>query len=143
MPEDQKDEIINRLKGRGVKYFQIEQLKKSYKFERTPIKDKYGEEITYLRQLKLTNEKNGTIRFEILKNKMNSIALIGEIEIEIEREIDKQKLNLLAEHLKNNLFHSANKIYMSYYLKDNQNKDFAWATTNFDKNKIEVTINDY
>jgi hypothetical protein len=143
MTQNLKEEIMNRLKGRGIKYFQIEQIDKSYNFTKVPIEDINGEEITYLRQLKFSEEKDDFVQFEILKNKMNSIALIGEVEIEIERKIQKSELKLLAEYFITNLFHTAKKIYMFYYLKDKPNRDFAWATTNFDNDKIEITINDY
>ena len=74
-------------------------------------------------------------------NSANLGKLTG-VEIEIERKISKSELKLPAEYLTTNLFHTAKKIYMFYYLKDNPNRDFARGTTNFDNDKIEITIND-
>ncbi|MBL4668263.1 MAG: DUF2971 domain-containing protein [Flavobacteriales bacterium] len=92
-----KTEIMNRLKGRGIKYYQIEQIKNTYKFEKSAIEDINGNEITYLNQIPEATTNDRIVKYGILKYKMNSIGKIGEIEIELERKITEIELNWLAE----------------------------------------------
>ncbi len=48
MPESQKEAVMNRLKGRGIKYYQIYLKEKSYQFDANPVLDKYENSPPYL-----------------------------------------------------------------------------------------------
>lgn len=141
--DSHKTKIMNRLKGRGIKYYQIGQIKNTYKFERSEIEDVNGNEVTYLNQIPefITNDKS--VNYNIIKYKMNSIGKVGEIEIDLDRKIKENELNWLAQLFKEDLFRNAERIYMRYYLKTDLTKDFAWATTNYTDEKFEIKIHEY
>ncbi|WP_394973721.1 DUF2971 domain-containing protein [uncultured Croceitalea sp.] len=143
MDNAQKTEIMNRLKGRGIKYFQIEQIPTSYKFRVSPIKDDYGDEITYLSQIpsKITN--TDPIKFEIIDKdywKFNGKATIN---IELNSVASISELEWLAKTIRKNLFIQAERIFMFYYTKSQKDKDAAWATSHFENGEIKVKINEY
>jgi hypothetical protein len=143
MSKPHKTEIMNRLKGRGINYYQIELIKNTYKFERTSCNDINGNEITYLNQIPTSITSDKIIKYNILKYKMNSIANIGEIEIQLEQKIKENELIWLAQLFKDDLFRKAERIYMRYYLKTDSIKDFAWARTNYTDEKFEIQIHEY
>jgi len=140
MDSNQKFEIMNRLKGRGIKYFQIEQLSKTYKFKANSINDIYSSEINYLKQIPSSITGNIPVFFKIVKQDYWVIRKKGNIEIELEKVINKKELLWLAELIKENLFYNAKLVIMLHYIK-NQNRDTAWATTHFKDGKIDININ--
>jgi Protein of unknown function (DUF2971) len=140
MDNEQKIDIMNRLNGRGIKYFQIEQLPKTYKFDAKPIEDINGSEITYLKQIPAEITGNIPINFKISKQDYWAIRGKGNVEIELEKVINKKELLWLAETIKSNLFYKAELVIMLHYIKD-KDRTIAWATTHFKDGKIEVNIN--
>jgi len=48
MPEEQKEMLMERLKGRGIKYFQMYLEEKSYRFKAQPVEDKFEHTPKYL-----------------------------------------------------------------------------------------------
>ena len=49
MPEKQKKDVMATLEGRGIKFYQIKQIQKTYQFEREEINDILKEKISYFR----------------------------------------------------------------------------------------------
>ena len=140
MDNEQKFEIKNRLKGRGIKYFQIEQLPKTYKFKAKPIEDINGSEITYLKQIPSTITGNLPVNFKIVKQKYWAVGAKGDVEIELETVIKENELRWLAQLIKENLFNNAELVIMLHYIKG-KDRTIAWATTHFKDGKIDVNIN--
>jgi len=142
MDDKQKRTIMNTLKGRGVNYFQVEHVKKSYNFKAKPIDDINGSEITYLRQIPKEVTGNISVNFKISKQDYWAIRGKGNIEIELEQVINEKELLWLAETIKENLFYNAEMVIMLHYVK-NRNQDMAWATTHYKNEKIELNINGF
>lgn len=143
MLENQKIELMNRLKGRGIKYFQIERIDKTFQFTAKEIRDHNGEDKTYLTQIPSTITKHKPVKFEITKQKFFKPILLGEIEIRLESIINNNEIIWLANTIKDIIFQTAIRIFISYFI-ENQNDDLVpWATSNFADNKFEISINDY
>jgi Protein of unknown function (DUF2971) len=140
MDNKQKFEIMNRLKNRGVKYFQIEQIPKTYKFEAKSIEDINSSEITYLKQIPSTITGNLPVNFKIVKQKYWAVGKKGDVEIELEMVIKENELRWLAQLIKENLFNNAKLVIMLHYIKG-KDRTIAWATTHFKDGKIDVNIN--
>ncbi|SCY98009.1 DUF2971 domain-containing protein [Flavobacterium caeni] len=143
MIQEEKTELINRLKGRGIKYFQIERLDKTYNFTAKEIIDHNGDEKTYLTQIPNSITKHKPIKFEITKQKFFKLNLLGEIEIRLESIINNDEIFWLANTVKNIIFQTATRIFISYYIEGQKDDFIPWATSNFADNKFEIKINDY
>lgn len=140
MELNEQDKIMNRLKGRGVKYYKIEQIPKTYNFEAKPIEDINGSEITYLQQIPSNITGNLPVNFKIVKQRYWAVGAKGDVEIELEKVINENELRWLAETIKENLFNNSELIIMLHYIKG-KDKTIAWATTHFKDGKIDVNIN--
>lgn len=68
MADKQKDVIMTRLKGRGIKYGQIFLEKKSYQFKSTIVPDKYENHPPYLYKIAPISKYALTISEEGIKN---------------------------------------------------------------------------
>lgn len=143
MKTEDQSAIMNSLKGRGVQYFKIKQIEKSYKFDSIPIADIHGSEITYLKQIpsSITGQKD--IKFNITKTEYSSVYKKASIEITLESKIDNQSLNWLSSIIRNHIFKNAKLIFMFYYFQEQSNKEVCWATTHLKDNEITISINDF
>jgi hypothetical protein len=142
MDLDEKSEIMNRLKGRGVNYFQIEQLPNTYKFVAKEIRDINNLEITYLKIIPNEITQGHPVSYKIIKQNYWAIRGKGNVEIELERVISKEELFWLAETIKENLFFNADMVIMLHYIK-NKDRRMAWATTHYQDGKVNLNINGF
>lgn len=143
MSDSQKEEIIRKLKGRGVKYYQITKLENEYKLEAVVMDDIDSSELTYLKQIpsKITNSQ--PIRYEITEKYYYKISKKAEIRVTIESIILEEQISCLANIFSDHLFQNAERIYIFYYLKNQRKEDIAWATSHIKNGKMEISINDY
>lgn len=141
MKEEEKSNIIDRLKGRGIEYYQMTQLPNSYSFNAQKLSEVIDSEVRYLRKVPSTRNHEIEVSFEIIKIQNWAIQGRGDIEILLDSKISKNQLKWLAKTLKKNLFHQFDLIIMLYYVK-NQDKDFAWATSNYKEGQYEFIINE-
>src|SRR5690606_2286733 len=79
MDDLKKKQIMNRLRGRGIQYYQIALEKNSYKFVVEKVQDKHPAKITYLKELYISSDE--AVNFEITKSKIYNFAGIGEIDV--------------------------------------------------------------
>ncbi|ENA1765329.1 DUF2971 domain-containing protein [Flavobacterium psychrophilum] len=142
MCENHKLEIMNRLKGRGIKYFQIIQIEKTYRFDIKPIVDPNGSEITYFKQIP-DSISNNKIQIKILEKEFYMYNRKGTITIELENIISKDIIEKFAEYIKEQLFQTADRVYIYYYLKEQKKNDIAWAISHITNGELEIQINDY
>lgn len=142
MNENHKLEIMNRLKGRGIKYFQIIQIEKTYRFDIKPIIDPNKSEIIYFKQIP-DSISNNKIKIKILEKEFYLYNKKGTITIELENVISKDIIEKFADFIKEQLFQTAERVYIYYYLKEQKKNDIAWATSHITNGKLEIQINDY
>jgi len=143
MPEPWKKEIMNRLKGRGIEYYQINQIQGKYLFEREQVTDINGNEITYLCQIPKSSTRESAINYRIGEKDFNKFTGKATINIELETQLTKDELNWIAYTIKKNLFVKAKRIFMMYTVKGQLDNDMAWATTNFDEDQVSIFINEH
>lgn len=141
MPEPWKEEMMNRLKGRGIEYYQIFQVKDKYLFEREPVTDINGNEITYLCQIPKSNTRKSAVNYRIIEKDLNKFIGKATISIELEEELNKDELKWIAHTIKDNLFSKAERVFMMYNVKGQLDNDIAWATTNFEGDQLSININ--
>lgn len=140
MLDQHKKKMMNRLQGRGIKYFQMYLEDNSYKFRERPVEDIYENAQPYLCQI---SKDTGTISYEIIKKAYHQHAKKGTIDIKLERKISEQQLKSIAHQLKQKIFRNAERVFMSYFLPDMENGNGAWATTHFESNQFDIRINGF
>lgn len=143
MEDENKEAIMNRLKGRGINYYQMDQIDKSYDFEANPINDINDTRLTYLQEIPagITNAK--AVKYKIDEKEFDWVLGKATIEITLEAEISKAALKWLAELIRNHIFKKAERIFMFYKIKGKDNDGVCWATSHFSNGEIEVSINDF
>lgn len=143
MLDSHKKEIMNRLKGRGINYYQIEQTKNSYKFQANLIEDINGKELTYLNQIPPSVTNCKSIKFTIIEKDYTWYNGKATISIELETKVKDEELKWVGNLIRNNIFPLAERIFMFYYIVSQSDRTMAWATTNYDNGKINLWKNDY
>ena len=143
MSASQKDEIIKRLKGRGIKYYQIVQLEKKYELDAVLINDIDDAELNYLKHIpiEITNDKS--VDYEIFENYYIKISKKAEIKVALNHIISQDQIEWLSDFFKEHLFQGAETIFIYYYLESEGRDGFAWATSHFRNEKMEIVINDF
>jgi hypothetical protein len=90
---ENKESIMNRLKGRGINYFQMVQVDKSYNIEAKPINDT---RLTYLQEIPSEITNTEAVKYKIDKKDYDWVSGKEEIEITLEAELIIAALNRLA-----------------------------------------------
>lgn len=137
-----KDLIMKKLKGRGVKYYQIEQVDKSYKLSAKRVPDFYLNEPKYLTQIPKEIVGNNEISFKIVKKNYTEMIKRGDLEVLLNSEISQNELIDLSEYLKLNIFGSAKSFFIRYYLDEQAVFGVAWAVYSVINDKVSCHIND-
>ncbi|SFC66104.1 Protein of unknown function [Flagellimonas taeanensis] len=143
MNNDEKKEIMDRMRGRGIKYFQMVQIPTSYKFDISRIDDVNGNNINYLTQIPSEVTKSLPIKFKIKEKDFWEVKKKATIKIELESVPTLEQLGWLADYIRENIFFLAERIYMFYYIKNQKDKNMAWATSNYIDGALNVCINEY
>ncbi|BDD09510.1 hypothetical protein FUAX_19420 [Fulvitalea axinellae] len=141
MPEPWKKEMMTILHGRGIKYYQIFQVEGKYEFDRQEVPDISGSEVTYLRQIPSLNGKKSSINFEIIEKDFNKFNEKATILIELDSKADREQLIWIANKIKEDLFRSARRIFISFRIHGVIAGNGYWATANFDGKELQVSIN--
>jgi hypothetical protein len=143
MSEEHKLEMFDRLKGRNIFFFQIQHLEKSYKFEAIRVENPFGENIHYLKNIPASVTKDKALSFEIKQQNFYKLNSKGVITIMLESIIGKSEIEWLANKICDEIFHTAEKVFIFYYFEDQKNTEVAWATSHFTNGKLEININDF
>jgi len=141
MFDDWKEEMMNTLKGRGIEYYQINQVKGKYLFEREPVPDINGNQITYL--CEIPKSDGSAVKYRIIEKDFNKFIGKATISIELAHELMEDELKWIAHTIKDNLFSKAKRIFMAHYVNGQLDEDMAWATTNFEGDQLSIFINEY
>lgn len=104
---ERKYEIMARLKGRGISYFQMALEPKSYNFIVHPIEDLYGDNITYFKQIPSEITESDPINFQILERNFYWVKYKATINIELESKVDEKSIEWLGNQIRKDLFSNA------------------------------------
>ncbi|MFY0714287.1 DUF2971 domain-containing protein [Seonamhaeicola sp. NFXS20] len=142
MENNFKDLIMKKLKGRGVKYYQVELESKSYKLKPKSVVDPYLNEPKYLTQIPKNIVGKNKIGFKIVKKNYAEITKIGDLEVLLNSEVSQKELIEFSEYLKLNCFGSAKNFFIRYYLDEQEIFGVAWAVFSKINDKIDCHFND-
>jgi len=139
--ENDKEEIMKRMKGRGIKYYQIEQVPNTYNFRAKNILDIYESEITYLCKVSNSQNENDIVSYKIVDKqyhkRINEKAIMV---IELDSKVGRTELKSIANIIKNDIFHKATNIFISFIIKGMFEGGDYWATANFKDENLEISI---
>lgn len=143
MPDSQKKEMMDRLAGRFIKFYQITTISNDYSLHAILLKDIDYSNLFYFKVIpsKVTNGK--CVKYEIFEKNYYKISKKGDIRIELEFTISHDAMKWLSYMIKEHLFYGAEKVFIFYYLKSQDKEDFAWATSHIINENIEIVINDH
>lgn len=141
MTKEDKVEIMNRLKGRGIDYYQIERIPKTYKFKRIFVPDKNGNDVTYLCQIPRSDKRKEIANYKIIEKNFFKYKGKATITIQLGAKLDYDELNLIAETIKNDIFRKADRIFISYILENHVKGDGYWATSSYKEEGLKTSIN--
>jgi hypothetical protein len=141
MDDSSKLEIMNRLKGRGIKYYQIKQMPDHYLFEREEVEDIHRLGITYLCQVPELGKDKKAVDYIIIEKDFNKYNGKATIKIELDSKLKKEGLIWLSNTIKDNLFCKAERIFITYVLKGMVNSSGCWASANFSERELNISIN--
>lgn len=139
MSKEDKLKIMEQLAGRGLKYFQINLIDKTYSFVREQISDSFENSKKYL--FKFYRNENEIISYKIHKIDCQQAFKKGVLSIILDSKITKEELRELGYDLKKKLFRSAKRVYIFYYLKSDLMRNYAWGLTHFEESNETIEIN--
>ncbi len=138
MDDSSKDEIMRRLQGRNINYYQIELMANSYQLLPVQCEDKYKNASDYMSHFTLNSSKE--LKFKIIEKKLDFAIKKGEIKIEIKDKINEDEILQLATYLKKSHFFEMNRIYMFFYLESLKTRNLAWAFSNYINDSWHINI---
>lgn len=137
-----KDSIMKKLKGRGIKYYQIVQVDKSYKLKKESVTDPCLNEPEYLTQIPKNIKQKQEVNFEIVKKSYAEIIKRGDLEVLLSNKISENQLAEFSKYLKTNIFVNAGNFFIRYYLKREDVFGAAWGVYNEIDGKVDCHINE-
>jgi Protein of unknown function (DUF2971) len=141
MKEKHKNEIMKRLKGRGINYYQIEQISKTYKFTIKQVPDNYGNEITYLCKIPKSKKRQFEVNYKIIEKEFYKFNGKATITIMLDSKIEEKELTPIANTIKSDIFQKADRIFISFIIDGIANENGYWATARFEGENLTLSIN--
>ncbi len=139
--ESDKNQIINRLQNRGIRFYQIGLERNSYSFKATEIEIKTRLESNYLKQLPTSITNGKIIEFKILKQNIFNFSGIGEFEIMLQQELNRSDIEIFIIYIKRNLFRNGKTIFFKFYTDLNQIDNLPWASASLKNKTTEIQFN--
>ncbi|MFZ0596793.1 MAG: DUF2971 domain-containing protein [Flavobacterium sp.] len=143
MPDYQKKEMMDRLSGRCIKFYQITTISNDYGLQPILLKDIDYSNLSYFKEIPSEVTNGESVRYDIFEKNYYKINKKANISIELEFTISHDSMRWLSNMIKEHLFYGAERIFIFYYLKNQDREDFAWATSHIINENIEISINDY
>lgn len=140
--DSHKSEIMRRLKGRGINYYQISLDEKSYRFYASEVKDEFKSCHKYMFKIyrELNSKTPTVIDYEIIEQKYESVYNKGTLTLMLSEKITLDELTILGKELKEKLYKDSERLYIFYMIPSLFGKLGAWAITHFlhEENQIEI-----
>ncbi len=143
MEDKNKEAIMNRLQGRGIDYYQMIQVVKSYDFDAMPMNDIYNKRLTYLQEIASSVTGSTSVKYTIVEKDYSWINRKATIEILLESRVNKASLEWIANLIRRHVFKKAERIFMFYNIKGEVNNGVCWATSHFSEGEIKVSVNNF
>ena len=143
MNNESKEEIMNRLEGRAINYYQMRLSDKSYSFHAELIKSASETHRSYMKEIPVSITNTKVVEFNIEKKEYNWVSQKGTIEIILDSKVDNKSIKWLAELIQKQLFNNADRIFMFYWIKEDLGNEICWATSHYSEGKYDIQINDF
>lgn len=140
MNELEKVSMMERLKGRGVQFFQIVLKHNSYEFEAMKVNDLSQERTTYLKEIPSEITGHNPVPYKIT-SKVYIREIKAIVEIELEFKVNEKQLDWIANLLRKDMFRLPKRLFISFRIKGFYDASIYWATATFEENKLETSIN--
>lgn len=137
---NEKDSIFNILKERDIKFYQMQRIENSYKFEGKQIINPYFVEDTYLKQIPSSIMNDTLINFEIIKIIRNNSNKTGNISIELDSKITKTQIDLLSKFVLDKICYNYKIVFIYYFYKYRVDKNKEWALYYLMEGKSKIEI---
>lgn len=132
--------MMDRLKGRGVQFFQIILKPNSYDFDAIKTNDIANERHTYFREIPSEITGHYPVPYKIT-SKVYIREIKAMVEIELESKVSEKQLNWIASLLRNDMFRLPKRLFISFRIKGFSDTSVYWATATFEENKLKTSIN--
>lgn len=143
MPDEIRNNIMKRLSGRGLKFYEIIQTPNTYRFERKELLNKHVAEFRYLSEIPDRITGIGNVAFTITKLEYKWSYKKGIIETLFEKEVSVESIRWLTELIKNHLFKDADRIFLGHRLKGEPKDGIYWSNSECILGVYDVKINDF
>lgn len=143
MPIEIRNEIMKRLSGRDLKFYEIIQIPNTYCFERREILNNHNNDFRYLKEIPNSITGFGNVPFTITRMEYKWSSKKGIIETEFEKAVSLDALKWLAELIKNHLFREADNVFMKHRLKDEPKDGICWSNSDYILGEYQIKINDF
>jgi len=140
MDEREKELMKDKLKGRGVQFFQIVLKSNSYEFEAVKVNDLSQEKITYFKEIPSEITGHDPVPYKIT-SKVYIREIKAMVEIELESKVDEKEIDWLANLLRKDMFRLSKRLFISFRIKGHIDISIYWATATFEESKLETSIN--
>jgi hypothetical protein len=140
MDEREKELMKDKLKGRGVQFFQMVLKPNSYEFEAVKVNDLSQEKITYFKEIPSEITGNDPVPYKIT-SKVYIREIKAMVEIELESKVDEKEIDWLAILLRKDMFRLSKRLFISFRIKGHTDISIYWATATFEESKLETSIN--
>lgn len=141
MSDKEKSMLMDALKGRGIKYYQIKKAPDTYKLNHVPISDPNGEQITYLQQIQMVSIKNEILKYKIIEKEYNKYNGKATVLIELTSKVEIEDLNVIAKKIKTEVFRKAKRIFISWVLPNFIKGQGYWANSDYIEEELKSKIN--
>ena len=140
--DEVKEKIMERLRGRGVKYYQMILINDSYLLESIPLKDLYDSDNSYMSEIPPIPPRKNPVKFKFLEKKYEWAIEKATITIELEDKIGEKSLKWFANFIHQHLYINAKMIFIFYFFEKQRNREICWATSHIKDGTISVQFND-
>lgn len=140
--EENRSQLIDSLKGRGIKYYQTSLSQRKYKLEPILVEGMNSNEISYLSKLKRHSSPSSFCDYRIIEKTFHAACSKGTASLEINTILSKEEILEFGQIIKEALFDNPERLYIKFFLNNQSNRSVSWAVCNFiDKNPPFVQIN--
>lgn len=139
MPEESKKRLMEVLKGRGIRYYQMHQSKSSYTLSYEEISDEFSESTPYPYMDNNSGQK--LLEYEIHHIELKRIPDVGKANIVLKERVSSHLLELLSKNIYQKNFLDAKRVFLGFHLPHMNFNSLFWANAQIDDGIVKLTLN--
>ncbi|MFT6502952.1 MAG: hypothetical protein ACJASQ_003084 [Crocinitomicaceae bacterium] len=141
MPEQVKESIMYKMRGRGIDFFQMVNPDGKYDLVASQHDDLFKDATPYIDR----DLKNDSIlpSHNIRDYDKSRYPDVGKTNVVIEQKVSKEDLINLAEQIKLKYHFSVKKLFIGFHTPEMDFNDVLWANATVTNESADVSINDW